>query len=168
MKQPEISFNTLLDYFPKLELPVTLTEQSAKHFSLHNKPIPDALVHTFLLSEEEQENELIEVVPCFQFDNTGDFIALLFWKANIMNYEYILATFDKNGVAIDAKVVAGIVSNGDSIIRTVATIDPDWIIHVVVGEEFLTKEKASETKAFSMELVNNGEILFSLNQTQPL
>ena len=79
-------------------------------------------------------------------------------------YDYILASYDKNGVLINRKVIAGLRSDGQSVKRSVATIDEDWIINIIVGEQDQQEELYDPLKSqpMAMELMGTGEIIFSL------
>lgn len=165
MNMDDVTFEDLLQFFPELELPVTLTEQSAEEFSRHNKAIPEVLIQKFLRQENEIWDELTEIVPCFKIPSTDSFHAIVFWKAKLQHYEYIMTTFDQSGEFIDGKVIAGTIFKGNMIIRTVATIDTDWIIQTVVGEENTTDSSLNkDSKAYTLELLGTGEIIFGLNE----
>jgi len=165
MKKKEITLEEMLSFFPELELPITLTEESAVDFSNHNKALPFEALATFILPREEVHDELTEYVPCFRLQNTNDIHVLVYWKASLMHYEYKMLTLDKSGEFIDGKVIAGTLSNGETIIRTVSTIDTDWIIHSVVGEEKANSNKINTaSRAFTLEILATGEIIFSLNE----
>lgn len=166
MNKQKITFEDFISFFPELEPPITLTEESSLEFSKHNKPLPAAAIHEFILPYETQADELTEFLPCFKIPETNTFHAVVYWKAGLLSYEYKMITFDQSGNFIDGKVIAGTISNGESIIRTVSTIDTDWIIHSVVGEQNATKSTKinTESKSFSLELLGTGEIIFSLNE----
>lgn len=160
------NFSNLIDFFPELELPITLTEESSFEFSKINKPLSESLITEYLLPYEEIIDEFTEIIPCFRIQETGKFHAIIYWKASLMTYEYKLVTFDNQGKFISGKVIAGTISNGETIIRTVATIDEDWIIHTVVGEHSATKLNniTTDSQAFTLELLATGDIIFSLNE----
>lgn len=165
MNKNDITIEEMLSFFPELELPITLTEESALNFSNHNKALPFEALTKFILPYEDEHDDLTEYVPCFRLMETFDIHVLVYWKASLMNYQYKMLTLDKKGNFIDGKVIAGTLSNNETIIRTVSTIDEDWIIHSVVGEED-TKSNALNTnsRAFTLELLATGEIIFSLNE----
>ena len=151
---------------PEIEMPVTLTEESSLEFSNYNKPLPTEFIQKFFLPHENGYDDLTEIIPCFKIAHTDDFYALVYWKAGLLTYEYKLITFSKVGEFIDGKVIAGTITNGETIIRTVATIDPDFIIHTVSGEQSVHSRSNlnTESKAFAMEILATGEIIFSLNE----
>lgn len=165
MKKDDLKFHHFLEFFPEIELPVTLTEEGLLEMSRINTPVPIPFLMKFV-DETIGEAEMEEYVPCFRLPDTADIHAIVYWRAGLLNYEYLLATYDNSGNLIERKVIGGTVSNGQTIIKSVATIDPDWIIHVIAGEAN-AKEKsydATKSKAFTMELLATGEIIFSLNE----
>lgn len=160
-----ITLKEFLSFFPELELPITLTEESSLTFSMNNKTLPFEALATFILPQEDEHDDLTEYVPCFRLKDTPGIHAIVYWKAGVLNYEYKMLTLESDGKYIDHKVIAGTISNGESIIRTVSTIDEDWIIHSVVGEEKInTKTINTSSEAFNLELLATGEIIFSLNE----
>jgi hypothetical protein len=118
-------------------MPVTLGEDTHHTFSAENQPLGDALIAQYILPTEggnAVNDEFTEYVPCFSFDDTEQFIAVVWWKAELMNYEYVLATFDDKGALIDRKVIAGTVLEPDgSVTRSVAIINEDWEIAIAEG-----------------------------------
>lgn len=154
-----------LEFFPEVDLPVTLTEDSSLEFSRINRPFTNKIIHKFILPIEDEVDDNTEFIPCFKIKDTLNFHALVYWKAGLMNYEFRLITIQPDGTLIDGKVIAGTLSNGETIIRTVSTIDTDWIIHTVVGEQAAnTTQITTDSKAYSLELLGSGEIIFSLNE----
>ena len=160
-------FFDFVEFFPLIELPVTLTDESVHHFSKTNKILPEIYSEKFIFPYLEQKDaEYREIIPCFRIPDTHDFFGLIFWEGGLMSYHYNLVTFDKSGNFISGKVIAGTDSNGEVIQNTVATIDPEWMIHIVTGK---TKSdelsyNAESSKAFTMELLADGEIIFSLDE----
>ena len=131
----QVSFQHFLEKFPTLPLPITLGEDTHHHFSTHNEPLPLLMIEQFIIPiENEEVDELTEFVPCFRLPNTNDFIAFVYWKAALMNYQYILATFTPKGLLIDHKVLAGVYSDGQTVTQSAATILDDWTIVVASGQ----------------------------------
>lgn len=154
-----------LDFFPLVELPVILNDESIIVFSKENKAIPIPLQEEFILKYDNSDiDEFTEYVPCFRIPNTDNFYGVVYWKAQLLTYEYHLVTFDKKGEFITGKVVGGTITNGNTIIKTVATIDEDWIIHIVSGEDDVRDPNydPENSKAYTMELLSTGDIIFSL------
>jgi len=164
-KDKNIGFDQFVDFFPEVDLPVTLTEESSLDFSRLNKPFSGEAIAKFIIPIEAETDEYTEYLPCFQLKNIGNIYVLVYWKAGLLNYEYKMVTFDKEGNLIDGKVIAGTITNQEMIVRTVATIDEDWIIHTVVGQQKVDSNRVNkESKSYTLELLSSGEIIFSLNE----
>ena len=157
------AFDSFLGHFSDAQLPVVFTEESVSYYSRKNPPLPEGLIRKFLLFGEER-NDLTEYVPCCKIPETGSIHAIVYWRGRLLEYDYIMQTFNKNGVPLSKKVIAGIRSNGTDVKQTVATIDEDWIINIIAGEQVMSEELYNPLKsqAMSMELLISGEIIFSL------
>lgn len=163
-KERKFQFEDFLAFFPELDLPITLTEDVQIEFSRHNKAFPKEITSQFIESVIDTENdEFTEYIPCFRIKETEKFHALVFWKASLMSYEYYLVTFTDKGVLINKRVIAGTKSQDNMLVRSVATIDEDWIIHVVGGVADSDKDnyEASNSQSFNLELLANGQIVSS-------
>ncbi len=158
------SFSSFLKYFSKESLPVTLSEENVTYFSSTNPPLPQDLIRRFIEQNSEDDDEYTEYIPCCKIPKTDKMHAIVYWKGGLLSYEYVLATFNKNGVIIDRKIIAGTKSDGKSIIKSVATIDENWIITVVVGQQDESQQlyDPSGSKNMTLELLATGEINFSL------
>lgn len=165
----KVDFKQFLSFFPEIEMPVILTDENLSVFSKENKVLPGPLVSEFIGSHDNSEADVFtEYIPCFRIPNTENFVGIVYWKAQLLNYEYHLVTYDLKGNFITGKVIAGIISNGNTLIKSVATIDEDWIIHIVTGEDDVRSPNyvADSSKAFTMELLSTGDIIFSLNDEE--
>ncbi|MEN0003162.1 MAG: hypothetical protein AAF798_03425 [Bacteroidota bacterium] len=163
-EKSKIQFPHFLSLFPEIELPITLGTDSHFVFSKKNDPLPALAIQQYLLPTElEEVDDMTEFVPCFRLSNTYDIHAVVYWKAGLLNYQYILLTFTKQGVAIDKKVIAGTFSDGELLTQSVATIDEDWTIHVVSGQQGIDIDDydASSSRAFQLELLPEGNIIES-------
>ncbi|MCB0617258.1 MAG: hypothetical protein KDC43_01190 [Saprospiraceae bacterium] len=161
-RQPKVSFEHFLEKFPEIDLPVTLTDEAIHTFSKVNDPLPVPMIEQFLQRfEEEPADELTEYVACFRIADTSEFHALVYWRAGLMNYQYILATFTKQGLPIDRKAIAGTYYDGRTFTRSVATIDDEWIIYVVAGQAPDGNDQsydASSSRTINLELMPDGRI----------
>jgi len=149
----------LLQFFPKIDPPVTISEDVIVSFSAQNKPLPQKIIQeTF--SKWDQMDEFTELVPCFSLDTEADFHAIVYWKGSLLSYEYIIVTLDDEGHSISKKVIAGTLSNGQTVKRSVATIDEDLCIYSVVGESLVSQKNYNPThsNAFKFELLPDGTI----------
>jgi hypothetical protein len=167
--KPGEAWLRFFNYFPEIELPVTLSEDYSGVFTRHNKPLPVELIDTFILQQkfyfaEDQEipatDELVEYVPCFRLPDQEQFYAVVYWKADLLKYEYIIHTFDKKGLSIASQVVASTSSDGRSIRQVVATIDPDLEIYIMGGDTTDVHDYDPEkSQAFSLEITPNGQFV---------
>ena len=160
---PNPTFEALLNSFSDHALPVTLTEDTLTAFQEMHDPIPGVLVEAFFGDGTEPMDDFTEIVPCFRIPDTHDFHALVYWKGELLKYQFILTTFDKKGNVIASAAVAGLQSDGKSVLRSIATIEEDWKIHVIEGEQGASEEfyTPAASRAYIMELLSTGEIVMS-------
>ena len=162
------SFKIFLKHFSKEKLPITFSDENIGYFDRKNTPLGADVIRQFLLqdesSTEDDDEDLTEYIACIIIPDTKDFHAVVYWRGKLLEYDYILASYDKNGVLINRKVIAGLRSDGQSVKRSVATIDEDWIINIIVGEQDQQEELYDPLKSqpMAMELMGTGEIIFSL------
>ncbi|RMG86030.1 MAG: hypothetical protein D6714_04885 [Bacteroidetes bacterium] len=164
-KSLQVKFQYFLEQFPIIELPVILGDETHHLFSKNNEPLKPLLIEQYIAPiEGEMPDDLTEFVPCFKIPDTLDFHAIVYWKAGLMNYHYVMATFDKAGNLIDRRILGGTYSDGKTITKSVATIDADWMIYVVTGqiEGSDTVYDAASSKAFDLELLPDGRIVQSI------
>lgn len=150
------------------KLPITLSQDNLPYFSTLNPPLSDALIRRFLLQGEAQPDleDMTEFVPCCRIPETGKIHAVVYWKGMLLSYEFMLATFDANGVLLAKKVLAGIKSDGTKVKHAIATIDEDWVISIMSGVQSNESDLYDPANSFitSMELLANGEIIYSLQE----
>jgi hypothetical protein len=167
MPSIDLSFEHFLTYFPEVELPVILSEESPHTFDRHNTPFPAHIIEAYLVRIDPGKiDEFTEYVPCFRLPDQADFHALIYWKAGLLDYQFHLVTYDKKSFnLIDHKTLAGVQSVNNKLSRSVATIDEDLIIHVVKGEsaEEDSPYDASSTTSYHFELLPGGQIISSLS-----
>lgn len=167
MSKPSLKdFQAFGSYFPEIELPITISEDSTIEFSKYNKPLAQALIERIIIPIENGDiDEYTEFTPCFQLPETDDYQAFVYWKGRLMLYEYILVTFDKSGNLISRKVISGTRVENDKVIQSVCNIDEDLIIHIIVGgQEQDAQYDAQSSQAMSMEILSSGDIIFSLQE----
>ena len=167
MSKPSLKdFKAFGTFFPEIELPITIAEDSAIEFSKYNKPLAQALIESVILPiEGEEMDEYTEFTPCFQLPSTDDYFAFVYWKGKLLVYEYVLVTFDKSGNLISRKVISGTRVENDKVIQSVCNIDEDLIIHIIVGGQTKDSQyEAQSSQAMSMEILSSGDIIFSLQE----
>lgn len=161
-REIRIPLEEFLELFPVMRLPVTLSEETAHEFSKENDVMPGLVIEQYMVPLEGEIDEWTEFVPCFRFPDTKDFHAIVYWKAGLMQYYFVLVTLTLQGKVIDKRVLAGTYVAGEVVTQSVATIDPDWIITVVTGQNRSGKDAfydASTSKASGMEVMPNGTII---------
>lgn len=154
----------LLDFFPDVELPVTLSEDYTSTFSANNAPLPQAVIEEYILRWEESEeiDEFTEYVPCFQLPEAEHYKALVYWKGGLLKYEYILVTLDNTGLLLERKILASTLSDNFTVRKSVAQIDEDLIITIIAGETIEgTVYNPERSQSFTMEILHDGHIIFS-------
>jgi hypothetical protein len=158
------------DFFPEIDLPITLSEDYSGVFTKYNKPLPEELIDAFILDKKlffadenqdlEESDDIVEYVPCFRLPDQKHYFALVYWKADLLKYEYFIHTYDKQGNSIARQVVASTTSDGKKIRQIVATIDPDLDIYIMGGDTDNINEYDPETsKAFSLEITPTGQFV---------
>lgn len=162
MSRP-LKFADFVAKFPPVPVPVTLGEDTHHVFSVENEPLSDALIALFIHPTENvvPDDEFTEYVPCFAIDDTEQFIALVWWKAGLLNYEYVLATFNLKGQLIDREVIAYTRVGEGKVHRAVATIDEEYEINIAEGTSSGADDyfDAGATTMRSLEILSTGEIV---------
>ena len=156
------TFEEYLAKYPEINMPVTLGEDTHHTFGVENEPFTEEFLEHFILPlTTEQPDEFTEYMPCFRIADTEGFLALVYWKAALLTYEYTLVTYSPKWELIAHKVIAQTRVEGQKIIRTVATIDDELIIFIAEGAA--TGEEVdfdpTTTKTYNMEILMNGEII---------
>ena len=161
-KEQKFSLSQLLEFFPEIELPITLAEDDHHTFSQNNKALPKLMIEQYFVPlEKTAPDDFTEYIPCFRIPETGNFTAIVYWKASLMTYEYILLTFDKKGKIIDKKTIAGTKAEGQALARSVATITEDWEIYMVGGVVSANDDSydPANSQSVCLELLPTGEIV---------
>ncbi len=164
-KKLPLELEALLNHFPVIAPPITLSEEVTHKFSAENPPLsPELISKTF--ANWDTFDEYTELIPCFQLDTEGSFYALVYWKGSLLSYEYILITLTEENILINKKVIAGTLSNGVTIKTSVATIDEDLCIFSAVGETKVEDEfDAQQSTAYKFEILPDGNIHTSKEAT---
>lgn len=148
--------------FPPAELPVSLTLDSHRTFEQVNDLVPLDLTARFIALEDElPEEEFTEILPCFKLpQGKSEYISVVYWKAALMRYDFIVATYTKAGIPISRQVIAGTASDGKIISQKVATIQPDGSIDVIASYQDADQFHfdPSKTQELSYELMPSGYI----------
>ena len=160
------TFKNFLEHFANEQFPITLSDENISYFDRKNPPLSADVIRQFIKPGEDEDDELTEYVACCLIPQTKNFYGVIYWRGMMLEYDYILATYNKNGMLISKKVIAGTRSDGKNVRRSVATIDEDWVINIVAGELIDNEELYDplKSKMMTMEILANGEIIFSLQE----
>ncbi len=157
------NFELFLQKFPPVAMPVLLGEDEHHTFSTENEPLPEALIAEFILPMETVvEDDFTEFVPCLRIEGTHGFAAIIYWKADLLRYEYVLATFNAKGERIARRTIAKtVVDEEGKITRSVAQIDEELIVFVAEGKSSADVDDFDPTtsKSWNYEILVNGEII---------
>lgn len=167
MDQPtpsrQYTFAEFINKFPQVTMPVTLGEHTHHTFDQENETLPHGMIQQFIHPVEgvDEDDEFTEYMPCFSLSDTGDFVALVWWKAGLLNYEYTLATFKLNGALISKHVIAFTRVAKGQVHRAVATIDEDWEINIALGSTMDGNDyyDPTSTKTANLEILEDGHII---------
>ena len=157
-----VAFSAFLERFPEVDLPITLGDDLHMTFSRENEPLQDQMIRQHLLrAEDRAPDEFTEYIPCFRLKDTHEFHALVWWRAGLLDYQYVMATFDNKGNFLDRRVLGGTFAGDDKITRSIPTIDADWTIHVVSGQTDKNDKTydAHASTSFELELLPDGKVV---------
>ena len=154
-------FDNFVEKFPEIELPITLRDDSHHDFQ-ENSPLSDTMIADFIARYEATVvDEFTEYLACFRLPKAPkqEYQALIYWKAGLLQYDYVLATYSKDGNMIDKKAIAGTKVIGDAVQHTLATIDEKLAIFVAAGAVTEGEDyDPNSTKTHRFELLENGRI----------
>ncbi len=154
----------ILHYFPETELPVLISEDHLSEFEINSDPFPQVFIDEVLLEWEKDADEFTEFIPCFRLPKEEKFNAVVYWKGALLRYDFVMVTLDKNGELINKKSIASTIVHDNVIKKSVASIEPDLIINIIAGQTLDGEEyDASMSKAFAMEILPTGEIIFAMD-----
>lgn len=161
------SLDDLLGYFPVISPPVSLTQESALHFSRENKPLSAAVTATFLSVLTDHDDE-VEYIPCFQLVVHGSIVAIVYWKAILLQYDYVLVTIDKKRAKVlSQKVIGGTRLLDNRIFRAGSAIREDLEIELVVNEYDTNESELYplSTQVYHIEIMADGQIISELDDS---
>jgi hypothetical protein len=155
----------ILHYFPETELPVLISEDYLSEYETNSDPFPQSFIDEIIMEWEKEIDEFTEFIPCVRLPKEEKYEAVIYWKGGLLKYDFILVTLDKKGELISKKSIASTLVHDNVIKKSVASIETDHIINIVAGQTLDGDEyDASLSKAFSMEILPSGEIIFNLDK----
>lgn len=168
MSDPSVSFEFFLEFFPEATLPMTVSEDTVRAISATMPPLNALLIETFLLPIEEAmvNEEFTEFVACFQLPprKKDGHVSLVYWRADLLQYHYVLVTLNKQTAAlIDRRVIAGTSYDGVEITQSSAAITDDQTIYIVSGQAApvlgSTDYRAAASTAQRYQITEQGKIM---------
>lgn len=162
-----VSFDFFLEFFPKATLPMTVSEDTVRAISATMPPLNSLLIQTFLLPIEEAmvNEEFTEFVACFQLPprRKDSHVSLVYWRADLMQYHYVLVTLNKKTAAlIDRRVIAGTSYDGVEITQSSAAITEDQTVYIVSGQAapvLGSDYRAAASTAQRYQITEQGKIM---------
>lgn len=152
-------------FFEEIAPPIIITEETIDKLKEYTKPLPVVMMDEFITRWEGELDEYTEIVPCFALPQAQEYKALVYWKASLLRYEYIIITLDKSDTLIERKTICGTVVDGDIIKKSVAKIDEDLIIYIQAGASYSDSDFNPESsQSYNIEILESGEMLFHIDE----
>lgn len=167
-KQPTVDFAEFIEFFPELDLPLSLLPDVSQ-IPVDPLPLPGILQDAFIRPFEAEElDEFTEFVPFGRIAGTKDFHAVVYWKASLLRYEYILATYSKTGEPLSHAIVGGIRYEEEGTIHSVAVVHEDYRINIAEGlsDVGLLSMDPAQTQTYQMALLPSGMITYETNEEE--
>lgn len=165
---PEAQFAEFIEFFPALDLPLSLLPDTSQIPS-DPIPLPGHLQEAFILPFESDEvDEFTEYIPYGRLAATRDFEAIIYWKAGVLRYEYILATYSLQGDPLSHAIVGGLRYEEEGVLHSVAVIHPDLSITIAEGMAQTDDEgmDPDQTQTYQMTILPTGIITYETNDEE--
>ena len=167
-KEPTADFAEFIEFFPELELPLSLLPDVGQ-IPVDPLPLPGVLQDAYILPFEADEiDEYTEFVPFGRISGLKDFHAMVYWKAGLLRYEYILATYSKDGDPLSHAIVGGIRYVDEGELHSVAVIHED--LNIVIAEGLadlaLLGLDPAQTQTYQMAILPTGMITYETNEEE--
>jgi hydrogenase maturation factor len=156
-----MDFNDFIKQVPLAEIPLVLSGELQKQLTSLVDPMPVPVIED-LLPWEDVSDDMTEILVVARFEPEEKFQALLFWKAEVLTYSFILVTYNHKGEVIDHKQIAGTVYGGTSVKESVAIIEDDWMIFAAEGSSHLHKDlifEADSSRKTNFMVERDGRII---------
>jgi hypothetical protein len=115
--------------------------------------------------EGHEVDEYTEYIPYGRISGAYDFYPLIYWKAGVMQYEFILAIYNHEGRVISQAIIGGLKSDDEGMLHSVAVIHPD--LSITIAEGVATEEDDldfNQTNTYQMMIQPSGEITYDSNE----
>ena len=163
---PTARFAEFIEFFPLLELPFSLLPDISLIPS-DALPIPGVMLEEYILPFEGDEvDEYTEYIPFGRISGLKGFHALIYWKASVMQYEFVLATYTMEGKPLNHAIIGGLRSDQEGILHSVSVIDQDLSITIAEGLSVDDEESLdiSKTNTYQMAIKPDGYISYDVNE----
>lgn len=162
---PTAQFAEFIEFFPALELPLSLLPDISQ-IPVDPLPLPEVLQDAYILPFESDEvDEFTEYVPYGRLAGTKDYHAMIYWKAGVLRYEYILATYSIEGDPLSHAIVGGLRYEEEGILHSVAVIHED--MSIIIAEGIAETDDANlnpdQTQTYQMAILPTGIITYETN-----
>ncbi len=166
MQKRTPSIQDFLSYFEEVTPPLVITEDTISNIKDVTRPLPNEMIIEFIQRWDESIDELTEITPCFSLPPTSEYTAIVYWKASLLKYEYIMVTLDSSHTMIAKKTLCGTLIEGDIIKKSVAKIDEDLIIHIQAGAQYADSDYSPDlSQSYSIEILESGDMLFHIDES---
>ena len=155
------AFLAYLSYFPLVEPPVSITADSILDISRTNKALPYELLYEFVFPWRE-EKDLAEWIPAFSLPPEENYIAIVIWELDLLNYNCILVSYDEMGHVIQSEIIAQMaIDDSKQLNYQAAVIDEDRLIYTMKTTEESLQESStiSTNKNIILDLTEEGKIV---------
>ncbi len=159
------TFDEFLQYFEEITPPIVISEETIVNIKDIAKPLPQVMIDQFITRWEGEIDEFTEITPCFSLPETQEYKAIVYWKASLLRYEYIILTLDKSNTLISKKTMCGTIVEGNLIKKSVAKIDEDLIIYIQAGASYNDQDfDPAASQSFTIEILESGDMLFHVDE----
>lgn len=162
---PAAPFAEFIEFFPLLKPPFSLLPDISQipSFSL---PLPGALLDAYIIPfEGEEVDEFTEYIPYGRIEGTKNFHALIYWKAGVMQYEFILATYSLEGAPLSHAIIGGLRSDDHGLLHSVAVVHEDMSLTIAEGVAAEEDEiDLDQTNTYQMTIEPTGQITYGINE----
>jgi len=163
---PTAQFAEFIEFFPALDLPLSLLPDISQ-IPADPLPLPGVLQDAYILPFESDEvDEFTEYVPYGRINGTRDYYAMIYWKAGVLRYEYILATYSLDGDPLSHAILGGLRYEEEGVLHSVAVIHED--LSIIIAEGIAEGDQAGldpeQTQTYQMAILPTGIITYDTNE----
>ncbi len=164
---PTAHFAEFIDFFPPLDPPFSLLPDIGQIPSVL-MPLPGAMLDAYIFPfEGEEVDEYTEYIPYARIAGTKNYFALIYWKAGVMQYEFILATYSVEGLPLSHAIIGGLRADDKGLLHSVAVIHEDMSLTIAEGVAVEEEEiDLNQTNTYQMTIQPTGQISYGANDEE--